>query len=292
MRALAGNHQVLPLSSIELDLLDAAAIRQTLRKLKPDLIVNAAGYTAVDQAESEPRLAMAINGTALATLGQEAARIGAAVVHFSTDYVFDGAKTAPYTPDDAPNPLSVYAQSKLAGERALVQSGASYLIIRTAWVYGARRHNFLLTMLQQGAAKPELRVVYDQIGCPTWCCPLAQAVSQIIDKSLARGKRGWSFGGRDGIYHLTGGGATTWFDFARRIFALSSLRPLPALIPISTNDYGAPAKRPSYSVLDCSKTTNAFDVTLPTWDASLQELFKTERAILPQPALSGLGATG
>ncbi|MCI0362510.1 MAG: dTDP-4-dehydrorhamnose reductase [Phycisphaerales bacterium] len=288
-RALAASHEVVAVRPIEMDLTDAAAIRQTVRSVKPEVIVNAAGFTNVDQAESEPDLAFAVNGAAVSVLGAEAARIGAGVAHFSTDYVFDGTKTEPYRPDDKPNPLSLYGRSKLAGEQALAASGASHLIIRTSWVYGARRHNFLRTILHQASIKPQLRIVDDQEGCPTWCRPLADAVARIIDASLKNGRQGTSFGAYQGTYHLAGAGATTWFEFARRILEMAQLRPAPELVPICTDEFAAQARRPPYSVLDCSKTAETFNVSLPPWEASLQEFFDTERAMLPQREYAASG---
>jgi dTDP-4-dehydrorhamnose reductase len=264
--------QVVTLSIDQLDFADSAGIRRWVQQIKPNLIINAAGYTAVDRAESEPEVAMAINATAVGVLGEEAAKLGAAVVHFSTDYVFDGRKTTPYTPDDPPNPLSAYARSKLEGEIALIKSGAAHLIIRTEWIYGLRGRNFLLAMLEN-AAKPELRIVADQIGCPTWCRAVAQATFEIINKSVTfdPSSKSWSFGGREGIYHLCSSGSTSWFDFARCIFDLAAIGPRPALVPITTEQYGAKAQRPKYSVMDCSRTTETFGVSMADWNVALRE---------------------
>lgn len=268
---IAGLHEVIALSRRELDLTDAQAIRQTIRATHPDVIVNAAGYTAVDRAESEPDLAMAVNAAAVGVIGEEAGRAGAAVVHFSTDYVFDGSKSSPYLPDDQPNPQSVYGRSKLEGERALLASGASAIILRTSWVYGLRGKNFLLAVLRKALTQRYLRIVDDQTGAPTTSAAIARAIAQVLRcVGGTPGQR--TFNGRQGVHHLTCGGATTWFGFAQRIFELASDRLNPTLIPISSAEFGAAAKRPAYSVLDCSTTQEAFNVRMPHWNDALHEL--------------------
>jgi len=279
LRALPPDLHTVPLSIAELDLTNPPAIRDQLRQHKPNLIINAAGYTAVDRAEVEPGLTHAVNATAVGILGEEAKRLGAAVVHLSTDYIFDGSKRTPYTSDDLPNPLSVYGQSKLDGEIALVSSGASHLIIRTSWVYGLRGRNFLLAMLQQAAVKPELRVVNDQTGCPTSAPAIAHATTKLIFRTLHDGPSGCSFGNHGGIYHLACGGFTTWYDFARRIFELADIASPPLLRAITSAEYGAPAKRPQYSVLDCAKARERFNVVMPHWEIALQELLSAEKPI-------------
>jgi dTDP-4-dehydrorhamnose reductase len=275
-------HQVIALNSTELDLGDLAAIRKTLREIKPDLIVNAAGYTAVDRAEVEQERARAINAVAVGAIGEEARKLGAAVVHYSTDYVFDGRKRSPYATDDAPNPQSVYAQSKLEGEIALANSGAAHLIIRTSWIYGMRGRNFMLAILRQAALKPELRIVADQIGCPTWSGMVAKSTIDIVFKSLVGQTGGRSFGGREGLYHLSSGGSTNWFEFARRIIELAEVNKPPKLTPITTKEYGAPANRPAYSVLDCSRTAETFGVLIVDWSVVLEKLLIGHRAHLPE----------
>jgi dTDP-4-dehydrorhamnose reductase len=272
--------EVVPVSIAEMDFTNPQAIREKVREIKPDLIVNAAGYTAVDRAETEPDIAMAINATAVGVLGEEAKRLGAAVIHFSTDYVFDGRKRTPYTPDDQPNPQSVYAESKLQGEVALRESGAAHITLRTSWIYGARGRNFLLAILRQAASKPELKIVSDQTGCPTWSRSVAQATIEIAQRAMI-GERGhWSFGERQGIYHLCSGGCTTWFDFAHRIFELADVPKKPKLVPITTEQYGAPAARPLYSVMDCSKAHDAFGVLIVHWAVALEKLLIGQRAEL------------
>jgi dTDP-4-dehydrorhamnose reductase len=215
--------EIIPLSIEQCDFTNVAALRRFVREIKPNLIINASGYTAVDRAESEPDLARAINATAVGVLGEEARRLGAAVVHFSTDYVFDGRKRTPYTPEDKPNPQGVYAQSKREGEVALIESGAPYIIIRTAWIYGLRGRNFLLAILRQAAQKPELKIVNDQTGCPTWSRSVARGTIEMVSHAMEEKTGSCSFGGREGVYHLCAGGSTTWFDFARRIFQLADI---------------------------------------------------------------------
>jgi dTDP-4-dehydrorhamnose reductase len=267
------SHDVIGMTRRELDLGDAAMIRHAIRSSKPDVIINAAGYTAVDRAETEPQLAMAINGSAVGVIGEEAQRIGAAVVHYSTDYVFDGAKQSPYLPSDKPNPLSAYGRSKLEGERALAASGAQAIVLRTSWVYGLRGKNFLLAVLRKARVERQLRIVNDQIGAPTTSAAVAHATLDILGYIAgATGSR--SFAGREGIHHLSAGGSTTWFGFARRIFELIGARLCPTLIPISSEEFGAPAPRPAYSVLDCSSTREAFGVQIPDWTAALHDLCK------------------
>ena len=230
-----------------------------LRAAKPDLIINPAAYTAVDRAESEAEAAMAVNATAPGVIAEEAKRLGAGLIHFSTDYVFDGEKAGPYDEADAPNPLNAYGRSKLEGERAVAQSGARHLILRTSWVYSRRGKNFLLTMLELAKTRPELRIVDDQRGAPTSARALADAVAQIA-------RRDWP----SGTFHLTCSGATTWFGFARAIFELSP-GPRPSLVAITTPEFPTPARRPKNSVLSNAKATQAFGITLPDWQAALAQ---------------------
>jgi dTDP-4-dehydrorhamnose reductase len=257
----------------ELDLTSDEAIAAVVRAFKPDLIVNAAAYTAVDKAESEPELARRINHDAVATLAAEAKSVGAAVIHYSTDYVFDGAKTSPYTEDDVTHPLSVYGKTKLAGEQVLAAAGIPYLVLRTSWVYGATGKNFLLTILRLAQQKPELRIVADQTGAPTWSRDIAEATAAIAAKWLP---------GRanSGVFHLTACGSTTWHGFASQaIRLLSEAHPdqhekLARLIPISTAEYPTAAVRPKNSQLDCSKLAAAFHCRLPKWDDSLAKVME------------------
>lgn len=260
---LAALGEVVALDRSALELADAAAIRARVRDVRPDVIVNAAAYTAVDRAESEPDRAAAINGAAAGVLAEEAKRVGALLVHYSTDYVFDGTKAAPYTEDDAPNPLSVYGRTKLEGERAVQASGCRHLILRTSWVYAGRGHNFLLTMLRLGAERPELKVVDDQRGAPTWARDIAAATVRLLAAPP------------NGLFHLTAGGATTWYGFACEIMRLAGLPPV--LHRIRSDEYKTPARRPANSILDNTRLRKAAGIVMPPWDESLAKCLAEAR---------------
>lgn len=253
-----------------LDLSDPAAIVATMREQRPEIIVNAAAYTAVDRAETEPALAMAINGTAPGILAEEARRLDAMLVHYSTDYVFDGSKQGAYEETDVVNPLNVYGRSKLAGERAVQASGAKHLILRTSWVYGARGKNFLVTILRLAAERDELKIVNDQIGAPTWCRDIAAATSAILARLAQTGGAPPNTG--NGIYNLSAQGSTSWHEFAAAILAGSSTaarKPRAKLIAIPTSEYPSPAARPHNSLLNHDKLRRTFGVELPHWRAGL-----------------------
>jgi len=254
----------------ELDLCDSAAIRKLVRQLNPRIIVNPAAYTAVDQAEREPELAFAVNATAPGVLAEEAKRIGALLVHYSTDYVFDGKKPAPYVEDDSPAPLNVYGRSKLAGEKAVEISGCRHIILRTSWVYGARGKNFLLTVLRLAKERPELRLVADQIGAPTWCRALAEATKEIIPRALDDPST-------CGLYHATNGGETSWFEFAVKILRIAGIET--PVRPITTAEYPTPAARPANSRLDNSKLRSVFGLSLPDWRSSLAQCMQNRATI-------------
>ncbi len=266
-RALAPLGQIAALDRAQLDLADPDSIRQAVRHAGPDLIVNAGAYTAVDKAEQEPDLAMAVNGTAPGVLAEEARRLGAAIIHYSTDYVFDGRKNAPYEEIDAPNPQGVYGASKLAGEKAVAAVGAPHLTLRTSWVYGLRGKNFLLTMLRLAGERDELRVVDDQIGAPTWSRMIAEATAAIVAQGHAHGGIARLLADRGGLYHLTAGGQTSWFGFASAIVAHAPKQP--RMTPITTAEYPLPAKRPAYSVMSSARLERAFGIALPDWRAAL-----------------------
>ena len=247
-----------------LDLADADAVRARVRELRPDVVVNAAAYTAVDRAEGEPDRAFAINATAPLALAEESKRIGALLVHYSTDYVFDGTKAAPYTEDDEPNPLSAYGRSKLEGERAIQASGCRHLILRTSWVYAGRGHNFLFTMLRLGAERPELRVVDDQRGAPTWARDIATATVTLLADPP------------NGLYHLTAAGETTWYGFACEIMRHAGLTPV--VHRIRSDEYPTAARRPANSVLDNGRIRSVAPVAMPAWEVSLAECLAEMRA--------------
>jgi dTDP-4-dehydrorhamnose reductase len=261
-RVLAPLGRVVAVDQQQMNLAEPDGIRRVTREVSPNLIVNTAAYTAVDKAESEPELAVAVNATAPGVLAEEAKRLKAAVVHYSTDYVFDGGKTGAYTEDDQPDPLGVYGRTKLAGEGAVRDSGVPHLILRTSWIYGARGHNFLLTMRRLAAERPELRVVDDQVGAPTWCRALAEITGQMLAVCGPFG-----LAERSGLYHVTNAGETSWCGFARRIVEQSGLRtPVTA---IRTSDYPTPARRPANSRLSNDKLRRVFGLALPDWRESL-----------------------
>lgn len=279
-RTLASLGEVFAVDRQGMDLTDPDSIRRVIRDHRPHLIVNAAAYTAVDKAESEKDIATAINGTAPGIMAEEAKRLGIALVHYSTDYVFDGAKTQPYVEDDPVNPLGVYGASKLAGERAIQASGVQHLIFRTSWVYGARGKNFLLTMLRLSKERDELRVVADQVGAPTWSRMIAEMTGQVLACiAMPDLRKGLSMSDVSGVYHLTGAGVTSWFGFTQAILEnvmdrtigdASALPPkLPRLVPITTSDYPTPASRPKNSQMSNAKLASVFGLVSPSWDSQL-----------------------
>jgi len=270
-RSLQGLGRVVALNRRGLDLTDSEKIRWVVRELSPALIVNAAAYTAVDSAESDAAAAMCLNAEAPDILAQEARRLGALLVHYSTDYVFDGTKDGPYEEDDAANPLNVYGKSKLAGEQAIAASGCAHLIFRTSWVYGARGKNFLRTMLQLGVHREELSVVADRIGAPTWSRTIATTTSEVLSQLLIQDRDGWLQ--RSGIYHLTASGATSWCGFAQAIFDKSTLEQKPVVRAIPTaaySKYPIAAARPRNSRLSNQKLFTLFGVTAPDWREALE----------------------
>lgn len=267
-RSLQGLGEIIALDRNQMDLSDLDQVRDVIRTVKPNLIVNPAAYTAVDKAESEPELAMRINGEAPGIMAEEARRLGAAMIHYSTDYVFDGTKTTPYVETDPTFPINVYGATKLAGEQAIQAAGIPYLILRTSWVYGMRGTNFLRTILRLAQEREELRIVADQHGAPTWCRTIADITAHIISQGngtqLAR--EWWQ--GRTGIYHLTAQGQTTWYGFTQAILENAAIDRKPLLTPIATQDYPLPAKRPTHSSLSCGKIQNTF-CSMPEWQKSL-----------------------
>ncbi len=255
----------------DLDLTQTDRIRETLREVRPQVIVNAAAFTAVDKAEEEAELALAVNGTAPAILAEEAKRQGAALVHYSTDYVFDGNKPGPYTEEDAPNPLSVYGRTKLAGDEAIRSAGLPHLIFRTAWVYGLQGKNFLLTIQRLAKERDELKIVDDQVGSPTWCRTIAQTTANVLTQVLPEHSPGdlSRLEQASGLYNLVCTGQTSWFGFARAIVEASPTTRNTKLIPISTSEYPTAAPRPANSVLSTEKLRSAFGITPPAWDITL-----------------------
>jgi dTDP-4-dehydrorhamnose reductase len=270
-RALQGLGTLVALERSALDLADFAQVRSVVRKVKPALIINAAAYTAVDRAETESELALRINGEAPGVLAEEAKRVGAPLIHYSTDYVFDGTKGGPYVEDDAPNPQNVYGESKLAGERAIAEVGGTHMVFRTSWVYGRRGKNFLLTMLRLAAERPELRIVADQHGAPTWSRTIGAITAHVVAQGLAgnRDDADW-WHKKSGIYHLSASGSTSWFGFAEAIVELSALESKPKVEPIATSEYPVPAKRPANSRLANDKLAEVFGLHSPDWRAALE----------------------
>jgi dTDP-4-dehydrorhamnose reductase len=272
--ALAPLGRVTALDRAALDLADAAALEASLRALDPQLIVNAAAYTAVDQAERERDAAFAVNATAPAVMAGHAKAHGALLIHYSTDYVFDGARRTPYDEDAPAAPLNVYGASKLAGEQAIAASGAAALVLRTSWVYGLRGRNFLLTIRRLAATRDVLAVVDDQVGTPNWCRELARATAALVARGLPY------LTARSGLYHLSAQGATTWHGFARAILGDASH---PRVDAIATADYPTPARRPAYAVLDTARFSRTFGLALPDWRTSLAECLRAP-AEPPLPA--------
>ena len=273
----------------ELDLTKAGQIRHVIAEAKPHLIVNAAAYTAVDKAESDAATARAVNTDAVRIMAEEARKVGAALIHYSTDYVFAGTSTAPYTEDDAPNPQSIYGKTKLDGETAIRASGTPHLIFRTAWVYAREGRNFPLTILRLATQREELRIVRDQIGAPTLSREIAAATIDIIEQLIQKHPDPVrAFEDVSGVYHMTAGGKTSWYDFACAILeeaararaqdwltAATGGRRLIArsVVPITTAEYPTPAKRPHYSVLCCERLAKTFGRTLPHWREQLRSFF-------------------
>jgi dTDP-4-dehydrorhamnose reductase len=266
-KVFAGQAELLVLGSAELDLSQPQHIADTVRALRPDLIINPAAHTAVDQAESEEALAMAINAEAPKALAQVAAELDIPLIHYSTDYVFDGSKAGPYQDDDATHPLGVYGASKLAGEEAIRAVGGKYLILRTSWVYSSHGRNFLLTMQRLLQEKPHMRIVADQIGAPTWAGTIAGITAQLVQHWRAGKPGAW------GTYHLTGTGETSWFGFAEEIGRHLKAQGMPCaeLEPIPSSAYPTPAARPLNSRLDCSRLEREWNVRLPEWRDALNE---------------------
>lgn len=292
-RSLQGLGTVIAPGRQQMDLANPDQMRAFIREVQPDLIINPAAYTAVDLAESEPEMAMCINAEAPGLMAEEAARLGATLIHFSTDYVFDGSKAGAYLESDATNPVSVYGKTKLAGEQAVIAADCAHLILRTSWVYGLRGKNFLLTMLRLGRERDVLRVVADQFGAPTWSRTLAEVTAHAVAQSLharpdaahaadlsphaevapARAQQDW-WRERSGIYHVTAQGKTSWHGFTEAILAQASLGKPCQVQPITSAEYPTPARRPANSSLSCTRFMQQF-CGLPEWDAALALCMKS-----------------
>lgn len=279
-RSLQGLGEIIALDRSQMDLANLDQLRDVIRDVKPALIVNPAAYTAVDKAESEPDLAMLINCAAPALMAEEARRLGAAMIHYSTDYVFDGSKACAYTEADPTCPINVYGRTKLAGEQAIEAAGIPHLILRTSWVYGMRGKNFLLTMQRLAQERDELRIVADQLGAPTWCRTIADTTAHIVGQingraSVPRGAITERVLNEDawrelsGIYHLTAQGKTSWHGFATAIFDHPSATRRPRITPIPTHEFPLPATRPLNGALNCERLTATF-CDLPDWEHALR----------------------
>lgn len=267
-RALAPLGEVIACDRSELDLANPDQIVAVARETQPQIIVNAAAYTAVDKTESESELAHAINARAPGILADEAKKLGALLVHYSTDYVFDGTKAWPYTEEDAPNPINVYGRTKLAGEQVIQASGCRHLIFRTSWVYGPRGKNFLLTILRLAKERDELRIVSDQIGAPTTSALIADVTAQIL-RAFSPEKQG--------LYNLTATGSVSWHGFAQAIVRTAGLTVKVTSIP--TSEYPTPARRPSSSLLNTALLRQQFDIVLPSWEDGLRTCFDALREL-------------
>jgi dTDP-4-dehydrorhamnose reductase len=273
VRELSPMGSVVSPTRAELDLSHPDSIRAAVARLKPDVIVNAGAYTAVDRAETDRANCFNVNADAPEILACEARRIGAALVHYSTDYVFDGTKRTPYVETDIPAPINVYGESKLAGERAVLAAGGPSIVLRTSWIYGSRGHNFLRTVLSKSREQRELKVVDDQVGAPTWSRAIAAATAQLLASMVQDDALAEQLDAARGVYHLSASGQTSWYGFAAAIVALDR-RPRDggdvSVIPIPSDAYATAAKRPRWSVLDCDRLRQRFGLHLPSWDAQLK----------------------
>jgi len=292
LRLLPQVGEVVALGHDQLDLSNPTDIRRTIREARPQLIVNAAAYTAVDQAETDETAARAVNAEAPGIMAEEAKKIGAALIHYSTDYVFDGTKKAPYDESDPVNPINTYGKTKLTGEDAIRNSGLPHLVFRTSWVYATRGRNFLLTILRLATEREELRIVSDQVGAPTCASEVAGATAKILTRMRSKKDSGFLFSEVSGTYHMSAAGQTTWYDFAKTILekaeatsrglewlaAATQGRRLMArrVIPVSTEEFGSPTPRPAYSILSNSRLNQTFGIALPEWHDQLQGCFVSD----------------
>ena len=271
-RASAHLGEIIALDRSQCDLSNPESIRNAVRSIKPHVIVNAAAYTAVDKAESERDKAFAVNAVAPGVLAEEARSLNALLIHYSTDYVFDGSKTSPYEEDDATNPLGEYGRSKLMGEKRISASGARAVTLRTSWVYGSHGKNFLLTILRLARQRPELKIVADQFGSPTAARDIARATVRIIEQQSSPVHPNGRETPPNGIYHMTAQGVTSWFGFAQAIVDRAELPNSPQIVPIPSSDYPTPAQRPANSAMSNKKFESDFGFRLPAWQDTLSEV--------------------
>jgi len=271
------NHSLSKLGNVfavgrnELDLSMPETLGAIIQDIRPDIILNAAAYTDVDKAESEPELAMTVNGISPGVIAREAKKIGAGMIHYSTDYVFDGKATFPYKEENPIYPLNIYGKSKLAGEQAVIQVGIPHIIIRTSWVYSLRNSNFLLTIQKLAQTRNQIKVVDDQTGSPTWARSIAEGTKQILEQSLSKSTKIEKLFSCSGVFHMSCSGKTNWFGFANKILEFSGLSKSTELIPISTTEYTTPAVRPRYSLLSNKKLKQVFNQEMPQWQDALKQ---------------------
>ena len=267
-QTLAPLGEIFPYNIHSLNLENTSGVRETIRTVRPDVIVNASAYTAVDQAENEAEKAFKVNGDVPGLFAEEAAKLNAFLIHYSTDYVFDGTKGSPYLEEDKTNPLGVYGKSKLAGEEAIKVGNANYLILRTSWVYSRNRNSFVTKVLEWARKQERLRIVSDQVSHPTWARTLADVTAQLLGKGLE------CLVERRGLYHVAGNGYTSRFDWAKKIIELDADKKeqkVKEIVPALTSDFPTPAQRPLFSALDCSLFQSTFDIVLPKWEDALQQ---------------------
>jgi dTDP-4-dehydrorhamnose reductase len=255
----------------ELDLSMPETLGTIIQDIRPDIIINAAAYTDVDKAESEPELAMTVNGISPGVIAREAKKIGAGMIHYSTDYVFDGKATSPYKEENPTYPLNIYGQTKLAGEQAVIQVDIPHIIIRTSWVYSLRGNNFLLTIQKLAQTRKQIKVVDDQIGAPTWARSIAEGTTRILEQSLTKSSKTKKLFTGSGVFHMSCSGKTNWFGFANKILEFSGLSKNTELIPIATTGYTTPAVRPRYSRLSNKKLKQVFNQEMPQWQDALHQ---------------------
>ena len=263
--ALSSRHELVSLSRSDLDIADEGALRTALEQYQYDFLINAAAYTAVDLAENEPELAEQVNAVAPAVIAECCAEFGTPLIHYSTDYVFNGHGSRPYVEADETDPLGVYGRTKLKGEHAVLESGSDNLVLRTSWVYSGKGNNFYRTMLRLATERDELNIVADQVGAPTYAGSIASATGALVEQIS---KQGRIAGGRSGLYHMSCQGQTSWCEFARKLLTLNGYSNI-RINPITTDEFPTPAKRPAYSVLDNTRLQAAFGLSMPSWEDGL-----------------------
>jgi dTDP-4-dehydrorhamnose reductase len=270
-RSLTRLGNVFAMDRNDMDLSKPETLGPVIQDIQPDIIINAAAYTAVDKAESEPELAMTVNGIAPGVIAEEAKKIGATVIHYSTDYIFDGKAKSHYKEEEATCPLNIYGKSKLAGEHAVTQVGIPHIIFRTSWVYSLRGSNFLITMQKLAQTRKQIKVVDDQTGAPTWAKAIAEGTTHILEQDLKLSTTKPLTLSHPGVFHMSCGGETNWFGFAKAILKISGLSEGTEVTPISTSEFPTPAARPKYSLLSNKKLKQVYHHEMPQWQDALQD---------------------